>query len=211
MKKTISIISSLFLLMTFSAKANEFGIGISGALHMLEADGTEIARDSGEKNTGSHSEDVAVPELFIETIADNGLTFGLSYVPTRDAGSKSRSDADSQGDTGTYTASAELDNVFQIYTDIPVGGNGVYVKLGLQHVTLVTLESLNSGSTYPDEDLMGYTAGLGYKADLPVGNTYYKAEVTYTNFDTYEKTSAGNKVTADLDDITARLSVGYNF
>ena len=92
-----------------------------------------------------------------------------------------------------------------------MGDMGVYLKLGIQHVTLVTLESLNSGSTYPDEDLMGYTAGLGYKADLPVSNTYYKAEVTYTDFDTYEKTSNGNKVVADLDAVTARLSIGYNF
>ncbi len=210
MKKTISIITSLFLLMTFAAKA-EFGVGVSGALHMLEADGTETARDSGERNTGSHSEDVQVPELFIETIADNGLAFGVSYVPTRDVGSKSRSDTNSEGDTGSYKADAELDNVFQIYTDIPMGDMGVYLKLGIQHVTLVTLESLNSGSTYPDEDLMGYTAGLGYKADLPVSNTYYKAEVTYTDFDTYEKTSNGNKVVADLDAVTARLSIGYNF
>ncbi len=210
MKKTISIITSLFLLMTYSAKA-EFGVGVSGALHMLEADGTETARDSGERNTGSHSEDVQVPELFIESIADNGLAFGVSYVPTRDVGSKSRSDTNSEGDTGSYKADAELDNVFQIYTDIPMGDNGVYLKLGIQHVTLVTLESLNSGSTYPDEDLMGYTAGLGYKADLPVSNTYYKAEVTYTDFDTYEKTSNGNKVVADLDAVTARLSIGYNF
>mgnify|MGYP001174381533 CR=1 FL=1 len=211
MKKTISIITSLFLLMTFSAKAAEWGVGVSGALHMLEADGTETARDSGERNTGSHSEDVQVPELFIEKIADNGLAIGLSYVPARDVGSKSRSDTNSEGDTGSYKADAELDNVFQVYTDIPMGDAGVYLKLGIQHVTLVTLESLNSGSTYPDEDLMGYTAGLGYKADLPVSNTYYKAEVTYTDFDTYEKTSNGNKVVADLDAVTARLSVGYNF
>ena len=132
-------------------------------------------------------------------------------VLIRFVGSKSRSDTNSEGDTGSYKADAELDNVFQIYTDIPMGDNGVYLKLGIQHVTLVTLESLNSGSTYPDEDLMGYTAGLGYKADLPVSNTYYKAEVTYTDFDTYEKTSNGNKVVADLDAVTARLSIGYNF
>ena len=68
-------------------------------------------------------------------------------------------------------------------------------------------------STYPDEDLLGITLGFGTKGDLPYGNNlYYKAEVTYTNFETYEKVSnAGNKVTADLDDVAAKFSIGYKF
>ena len=41
---------------------------------------------------------------------------------------------------------------------------------------------------------------------------YYKTEVTYTDFETYEgKSSAGNSVSADLDDIAVRLSVGMRF
>ena len=57
-------------------------------------------------------------EIFIETFDDSGLAFGISYIPTRDMGSKSRSDTNSEGDTGTYKAAAELDNVVQIYTDV---------------------------------------------------------------------------------------------
>ena len=84
--------------------------------------------------------------------------------------------------------------------------------LGVQHVTLATLESLNSGATYPNKDLFGGTIGLGTKGDIPYGNNlYYKTEVTYTNFETYEADGAGNKVVADLEDIAARLSIGYKF
>ena len=43
MKKLIAIVSSLFLVTTISAKA-EIGVGISGALHMFDADGDEITR-----------------------------------------------------------------------------------------------------------------------------------------------------------------------
>lgn len=216
MKRLVSLISSLFLISIVSANA-EMGIGISGAAHMIDGSGSETTRTSGQVNNGSHDEVAVVPELFIETIADSGFTLGLSYIPTRDMGSKSRSDTNSEGDTGTYTAKAELDNVIKFYADIPTGGQilggDTYVHLGVQHVTVSTLESLNSGSTYPNKDLLGGTIGFGAKGDLPYGNNlYYKSEITYSNFKTYEATSnAGNKVTADLEDIAARFSIGYKF
>ena len=214
MKKLITSISYLLFLTLVSAKA-EIGIGISGAMHLIDGTGSETTRSSNEVNSGSHDETATVPEVFIEAINDNGLAVGISYIPTRDMGSKSRSDTNAEGDTGTYKAKAELDNVIKFYTDIPAGsiaGYSTYVHLGIQHVTLTTLESLNSGATYPNKDLLGATVGLGTKGDLPFGNNlYYKGEVTYTNFETYEADGAGNKVSADLEDYAARLSIGYKF
>ena len=148
-------------------------------------------------------------------IGDNGSALGISYIPTRDMGSKSRSDTNSEGDTGTYKAAAELDNVLKIYGDIPMGdiyGSTGYLHLGIQHVEVVTLESLNSGASYPNKNVFGYTVGFGAKGDLAYGNNlYYKGELTYTNFEAYEGDGAGNKVNADLEDIAARLSIGYKF
>lgn len=213
MKKNIAIFLSFLFLTLQSAKA-EVGVGITGAFHMLDASGTETTRDSKEKNTGEKTSDVLIPELFIETTGDNGVTIGFSYIPTRDLGSKSRSDSNSEGDTGTYKADAELDNVFQFYLDYPVAdvaGANVYVKAGLQHATITTLESLNSGSTYPDEDVMGFTLGIGAKGDLPYANTYYKVDLTYTDFEDYEASSNNNKVEAELEDIAAKFSIGYRF
>ena len=216
MRKLITTISSLLLLTIVSAKA-EMGIGISGAVHNIDGSGTETTRQSSQVNTGSHDETAEVPEVFVEAISDSGFTVGISYIPTRDMGSKSRTDSETATgrDNGTYTAKAELDNVFKIYTDIPAGsivGFPTYVHLGIQHVTLVTLESLNSGASYPNKDLLGATVGLGTKGDLPFGNNlYYKGEVTYTNFETYEADGAGNKVFADLEDYAARISIGYKF
>ena len=214
MKKLITSISYLLFLTLVSAKA-EIGIGISGAMHLIDGTGSETTRTSNQVNSGSHDETATVPEVFIEAINDNGLAVGISYIPTRDMGSKSRSDTNSDGDTGTYKAKAELDNVIKFYTDIPAGsiaGYPTYIHFGIQHVTLTTLESLNSGATYPNKDLLGATVGLGTKGDLPFGNNlYYKGEVTYTNFETYEADGAGNKVSADLEDYAARLSIGYKF
>lgn len=215
MRKILSLISLAFLTLSISAKA-EMGIGISGAAHLIDASGSETTRQSGEVNNGSHDELAVIPELFIEAINDDGLAVGISYIPTRDMGSKSRTDSNSDGDSGTYTAKAELENVVKLYTDVPTGrellGGDMYVHLGVQHVTVATLESLNSGATYPNKDLLGATVGLGTKGDLPYGNNlYYKGELTYTNFETYEADGAGNKVTADLEDIAARISIGYKF
>ena len=216
MKKTITILLS-FLFISFQAVKAEIGIGLTGALHMLDASGTETTRSSNEANNGSHSEEVLVPELFIESISDTGVAVGISYIPTRDMGSKSRSDSNSAGDTGTYTAEAELDNVFQVYTDLPtplsLGGFDIYAKVGLQHATIVTLESLNSGSTYPNEDVIGFSLGLGTKGDLG-NNLYYKAEAAYTDFGQYkanDEAGTGNKVEADLEDVSVKISVGYKF
>lgn len=218
MKKIIAIFLSLSFFIIQSVKAETFGIGLTGAVHMLDASGTETTRSSSEKNTGSHSEEVIVPEIFAEAILNNGAAVGISYIPTREMGSKSRSDTNSEGDTGTYKAEAELDNVIQIYADIPFGefqGYNVYGKVGLQHATIATLESLNSGSTYPDQDVYGFTLGLGTKGDLAFGNNmYYKAEVTYTDFEDYQQdsnSSPANKVEAELEDIAAKLSIGYKF
>ena len=215
MKKLLSLFSIISLMTIVSAKA-DIGIGVSGAMHFIDGSGTETTRTSLEKNSGSHDEVATVPEVFVEALLDNGGALGISYIPTREMGSKSRSDSNSDGDTGTYTAKAELDNVIKVYTDIPTGASlygDVYMHLGIQHVTVNTLESLNSGETYPNKDLYGYTIGVGTKGDLPYGNNlYYKSEITYTNFETYQGNgTAGNKVEADLEDLAARISVGYKF
>lgn len=217
MKKIIAITLSFLFISLHSVKA-DVGVGITAAAHMFDASGTETTRSSGEKNTGAHSETAVVPELFIEAITENGGAFGISYIPTREMGSKSRSDTNSDGDTGTYKAEAELDNVVQFYADIPmseVSGFPVYAKLGIQHATLNSLESLNSGSTYPNKDVFGYTVGLGTKGDLPYGNNmYYKAEATYTDFEDYSAesdSSPANKVEAELEDIAVKFSIGYKF
>ena len=218
MKKIIAIFLSLSFFIIQSVKAETFGIGLSGAVHMFDASGTETTRQSSEKNSGSHDDIALVPEIFAEAILENGAAIGIAYIPTSEMGSKSRSDTNSEGDTGTYKAEAELDNVVQIYADIPFGefqGYNVYGKVGLQHATIATLESLNSGSTYPDQDVYGFTLGLGTKGDLAFGNNmYYKAEVTYTDFEDYQQdsnSSPANKVEAELEDIAAKLSIGYKF
>lgn len=220
MKKNITILLSILFLSFQSVKA-EFGIGVTGAVHFIDASGTETTRSSEQKNTADHSHEAIVPELFIEAMTDNGGAIGIAYIPTKELGSESRKDTNSEGSTGTYKADAELSNVFQIYGDVPtpisLGGNDIYAKIGIQHATISTLESLNSGSTYPDKDVYGYSIGLGTKGDLTLGsgsNLYYKAEAVYTDFEDYaadDEAGTGNKVEAELEDFAVKFSIGKKF
>ena len=216
MRKNIAIFLSFIFISITSVKA-ETMVGITGALHMFDVSGTETTRTSGQQNTGSHSNDALVPEFFIENETD-GVAIGLSYIPTKSLGSKSRTDSNSEGSSGTYTADADLSDVFQVYVDYTVSqyaGADIYVKGGLQFATIETLESLNSGSTYPDEDVYGFTIGLGAKGALPYGNNlFYKADITYTEFTDYEngdEAATGNKVEAELEDTAVKFSIGYKF
>ena len=215
MKKILALTSAMLLAATLSVKA-DIGIGLTGSLNKFSTTGTETTRTSGQENPGSLDNEVVIPELFIEAIADNGFTVGLAYVPTSELGNKSRSDANVDGDTGTYKAKAELSNAIQIYTDLPLislGSFPFHAKVGVQHVKVETGESLNAGSKYGDQNIYGLTLGLGTKGDIPYGNNlYYKAEVTYTNFETVRlKSDAINKVKAYFDATAAKISIGYKF
>ena len=218
MKKIITIMLSFLFVSLQSANA-ELGIGISGALHNLEASGTHTLRQSAATSTASTDEKVFVGELFIEAFSPSGHAIGISYTPTREIGNKSRTDTTTSGDaqdTGTYTAKAELTDVAQVYAELvafETSGISFYGKAGIQHATIKTLETLNSGSSFPDKNVFGTTLGLGIKGDLPfASNMYAKLEGTMTDFDDYDATSkAGNTVKADLESKAARFSIGYKF
>ena len=215
--KKIAIFITAFLFVAYSSVKAEVILGISAAAHSIDASGTETLRTSGKKTNGGHDESAIVPEIFIEAADDNGFAMGLAYIPTREMGSKSRTDTGDES-AGTYKAEAELDNVIQAYVDVPftdLYGGTLYGKLGIQHATVTTLESLNSGSAYPDQDLFGYTIGLGLKGDLPYGDgLIYKLDATYTDFEDYSASAAdgnGNKITADLEDVAVKISIGKKF
>ena len=218
MKKLLTILASVMVLFSYTNLKAEVVLGITGAAHFLDVSGTETLRNSGKKTNKDNSEEAMIPEVFAEAITDNGIGIGIAYVPTRELGSKSRSDSNAAGDTGTYKAAAELNDVVQIYVDVPfaqVAANDVYVKLGVQHVTVKTLENLNSGSVYPDKDLLGLTIGLGTKGDLPFASgLIYKIDATYTDFEDYnanDTSNTGNSIKADLDASAIKFSIGKTF
>ena len=84
MKKQILTIIASFLLFT-SANAIEFGVGVSGSMALVSAEGTETesANTGAEGSVRDASVDAmtGVGSIFAEVILDNGITFGAEIVP----------------------------------------------------------------------------------------------------------------------------------
>ena len=84
MKKQLLTIVAALLLFT-SANAIEFGIGVSGSMAMVSADGkeTETSNTGTESSTRDASVDAmtGVASIYAEAILDNGVAFGLEIVP----------------------------------------------------------------------------------------------------------------------------------
>ena len=204
MKKTfLSIISALFI--ASSVNAADFTFGVSAAYTMIDGTGTETTRQSLETNNGSASNEVAIGSIFVENNFGS-FSLGIDYIPFKADVSnkdKSRSDTNSLGDTGTYTAQAELSNHITVYALYPFADK-YFVKAGVAQVDVKTKESLNSGSTYGDDTIYGGQIGLGVK------NDNWRLAIEYTDYETISLTSdASNKVDADLDTTTIKLSYNY--
>ena len=216
MKKVIALLITAVMFFAVPAQS-EMAIGVTANFASLDTDGyeQELSGDS-EKNSKSVSEDVVIPEVFVEAISDGGFVLGLSYVPVRELGSQSRTDTtptgdDETADAGVYKAEAELDNVVMLYTNIPLYA-GTYVMGGIQRATLLTKENLDDGDDYDDAKLTGLSLGFGYRGSIGAGG-FYKAEYVYTDFDQYSdiSTSADKKVVADTEVQSIKLSAGVQF
>tara|TARA_B100000963_G_scaffold225788_1_gene196958 strand:+ start:1754 stop:2425 length:672 start_codon:yes stop_codon:yes gene_type:complete len=223
MNKIKLLLVSLFLVLSITAaKAGSFGIGFTGSITSIEADGTEVDSNlSTDTRKGSADNLAFVPSVFAEYNTDYfGLTVGIDYIPIgTDVSSKTKKRSDIETSvTGTNTATsttndqsaqAEISDHIVFYAELPVYG-GVYISGGIGSVDVETQESLGSGSSYGDAspDIVKY--GIGIKNETGNG-WYYKAEYAYTDYDSIKLTSGTNTITADLDTSALRVSVGKTF
>tara|TARA_B100001059_G_scaffold221957_1_gene245443 strand:- start:1123 stop:1761 length:639 start_codon:yes stop_codon:yes gene_type:complete len=212
MKKIFAILSAIFLMTSYSAKAEvQFGLGLLAG--NLSVDGTEAEGTAADTSNRSKSFDefFVGADLFIEHVSDTGFTLGLSYVPIDvEIGSGDRNDSatttaagGAENDTGARSASADVSGLTTLYTNVPVGD--WYGLLGLNMATIKTSETLPN-SSYGNEDIFGYTVGLGRRADK------VKAELSYTDFEDINISATGggtNSISADADALTFRVSIGF--
>ena len=62
MRKNIAIFLSFIFISITSVKA-ETMVGITGAYHMFDVEGSETTRSSAQVNNGKHSDEALVPEF----------------------------------------------------------------------------------------------------------------------------------------------------
>ena len=211
MKKIISLLSVLTFIGFTNVKAEmTYGIGLMTG--QVSASGTETEGTAADTSDRSKSvkEFFLGADIFAETELANGMSVGLSYVPLDiEIGSGDRTDLNgndpAENDDGRRKASADLSDLVTLYTNIPVGDSGGYALLGA-HYTKVTPSTTLPNSTYGSENVFGAQLGFGMKQGKG------KIELYYSDFPDIELTSSGgnsNKISADADAITLRLSLGF--
>ena len=121
-------------------------------------------------------------------------------------------------DSGTTTVDAKINDLISVYLKLPVpGSNGAYVKAGYIQATMITEESLATGSKYEDVDMTGTTIGGGYEGSLG-DMAFWRAEGSMQMWEDISASGseAGadgdkNVINAELGSVTGSLSVGMKF
>lgn len=231
-KKIIALLGSVMILtsvLSSNAFASGLGFGITGQMMTVDGSGKETtgAGDSGtaDIHKKSVSNDVLSGEYFIEYSIEalRGVTFGYSANPGEANVSQTdfrRSDVTTkkgaavlkEGDTSTYTANAQIDNLSSYYVEVPLfaGFFGKYGQSSMDVTTNETNRSTVSGE-YGNVNLDGEIWGIGYKRDI-TDHVYFKATWEEQDFDTLKLTSTSNSVAAETNKIEADLdTTAYNF
>ncbi len=222
--KNIKALSLAFLLTLFGSShaLAEYGItvGLTGSMAMIEASGQET--EGGEVSRGEVSNNTGVGSIFVEynDILGSGFSLGVDYIPgSADVSSSlsQRTDANSEGDSATNKAQAEVDGHTTYYATYGTD-SGAYVKVGYVQADLNTLETLGTGSKYANETLSGWEVGAGVEFDV-YASTVGRFELTHIDYGDIEIRSSvaragvatNNLIEADLDVTRLSASLGYKF
>ena len=219
MKKLITVcITSLLLMVNSNAEVN---VGISGTALYYDASGQETVKSSSTKNNKSESGVAPMASFFIERELD-GFTVGLDLVPYGAKvadfnNARTDTDTDDASDTaGNNKGDVNFKNLVTLYASQDLA-NGMFAKFGVSRMTVETAETLATGTTYGNEDIMGITLGLGKQRDLNNG-AFFRVEGQVSRFQgaTFDgkadADSVKNKI--DLDDFTTagiKFSIGKSF
>ena len=222
--KNIKALSLAFLLTLFGSShaLAEYGVtvGLTGSMAMIEASGQET--EGGEVSRGEVSNNTGVGSIFVEynDILGSGFSLGVDYIPgSADVSSSlsQRTDANSEGDSATNKAQAEVDGHTTYYATYGTD-SGAYVKVGYVQADLNTLETLGTGSKYANETLSGWEVGAGVEFDV-YASTVGRFELTHIDYGDIEIRSSvaragvatNNLIEADLDVTRLSASLGYKF
>jgi len=233
MKKINTILAALgalLMLTVTSANSIEFKVGVAANGMAAYANASEIIKDSGYRTTSEEAVlATSFASVFVEVSSDEmlGLGLGISYAPevaelnkeTRNIGVSADSGAAGiDADGGVQSVDGKINDLVSVYFTLPIGDSGAFVKAGYNQATLVTNESLATGSKYENVDLTGTQVGGGYEGSLG-DMAFWRAEGTYqmwedvSAFGSESGGTAGskNKITAELGSVTGSLSVGMKF
>ena len=208
-----------------SVMAGNFNVGAvySGSLYFLE--GEEHLKQSGNVSKGDTTETMQIPSLFLEyntgemANSGDGWVWGVDIVPfetqlVEEVRSTTDMNVDQiTGDTVTQNIQADLRFHSTLYLETPGKLGGFYGKAGISTVQINTNESLGTGAEYPNEQVFGVTAGIGFKRYI--GNLFTKIEGTGSMYETINLTSrtsdAATKIEINPSALQVRFAIGVAF
>ena len=222
MKKTIL---TTFCMMFIASSAYAVSMGVSGTALYYDASGTETTKSSNQKNQADENGLAPIPSLFIETESDTGGIIGMEVIPYGAKvadfdNSRTDTDTDDASDTsGNNKGDVNFKNHITLYLEQPIstGIDDSFIKFGISRVTIETDESLATGTTYGDENVLGLMIGFGKKTEREDG-TFIKivGEVARYQGATFDGSNDSDSVknSIELDDFTTagiRFSIGKSF
>jgi hypothetical protein len=235
-KLTTIIASTAIAMLSFASTANsiEYKVGLTGQATAVYGSAEEQLKDAGRKTQdtalGAFSYMSGFAEVSLESAM--GLTLGLEYTPDLmefptadriirtsafDVGG-ANANVTGEDNAGTQTMKASVEEMVTVYVAMPLMDTGLHVKLGYSEATLLTEESLSTGSSYGNVDLHSMSAGMYYDGDLG-DMAFYRLEGSYTAYDDIIATGSEvgsdgasyNKIKAELGGVAAKLSLGLRF
>ena len=232
----LAAIGALLMLSVTSANSLEFKTGVTANAMGAYANAKETLKDSGAVTSEEAILATSFASVFVEISSDEmmGLGLGVSYAPeVADLNKETRAfDATADdtitealpggsagtGDSGTTTVDGKINDMLSIYLTLPVGDTGAYVKAGYIQATMVTEESLATGSKYENVDMTGAQLGGGYEGSLG-DMAFWRAEGTYQMWEDIDAkgseaggtTGSNNLIEVEIGSVTGSFSIGMRF
>ena len=210
MKNIKTITCAIIMSFLTSVALAESRIGMNVSFMMFSGTGSETLRQSNAVTNYDESDTAIVPSLFFEVVSDEGVGFGVDYVPVAEIGSGVGADDDDAETSGSNNVSAEFASHTTFYA-IAERPDGFYGKLGYVVADIDTTENLSTGDSYPNTDTSGIMIAVG-KYFTTVNDLQIRGDLSYTDYQEVSITSTGgSKVKADVDSMAATISVVKSF
>ena len=152
-----------------------------------------VSNNSGTKHptkeAGAFTDEVF--SIFAEYDA-GPISVGIGYIPETIASPENKNvqhTSNTDSTNLTNTVKVDINDIMQIYAlvDIPLGGS--YIKVGWREATVETKENLETGGSYNDVDVEGYSVALGYIFDTGANGLSVRLEVEGSEYDDVEATN----------------------
>jgi len=209
MKKLIIAITSVFMLMASNAMSMELrpAIGVSGNMGVFAATGTEKNfSETGTIKTTIDEHGAFATEfgsVFLELGLNDVISLGVDYVPQT---LETPQNISNENQPNQNSVEAHFEDLTTVYAKLNLPLGGTYLKLGFSMADVISIENMNSGTTYGNDTTDGPTVGIGYNHEV-AGGLSIRAEITGTDFSDV-KANNGVATSGNRNEIIVKDMIG---